>query len=258
MKSGKAKVSAAKSLKKEKSAKPKHAEHKQAKQKETSLKGIKSIETKLKSSSFHIDNRFKKFNLGVIEKNSEFYADFVENRLPQYQLTKFVTFLPSKAKVLVVGCAAGRDARYLTEEGYEVFGVDISKSLIAEAKKRAEGKSIKFEVMDLEALKFPDKSFDAVWCYNVLNFLPKEEMKHFFDGLGRILKTNGTLFVNALESDKGESEHVLECFEVAGEKLYHSYYTQFEIEEQLMNSGFEILNCVVFSKEIEAFARKIR
>lgn len=49
-------------------------------------------------------------------------------------LKKFIKLLPGKAKVLDVGCGGGQDSKFLTESGYTVFGIDVSKDMIKLAK----------------------------------------------------------------------------------------------------------------------------
>jgi SAM-dependent methyltransferase len=66
--------------------------------------------------------------------------------------------------VLDVGCGTGRMTSFLSEMGFEVVGVDISKSMLDVAKSRVAGADLVRATAN--ALPFVDKSFDtnvSIW-----------------------------------------------------------------------------------------------
>src|SRR3989344_1056829 len=71
----------------------------------------------------------------VYNKIAEIYAEYTKPRLLQFQLSHFVSLLPSKGKILDAGSGVGRDSAYLKEDGLEVVSVDLSEGMIKEAKK---------------------------------------------------------------------------------------------------------------------------
>lgn len=76
--------------------------------------------------------------------------------------------LPKGSKILDIGCGAGSVVEKLVKDGYDVYGIDIQK----EAIKRARSKGIKAQVHDLnKPLPFEDDFFDAIICYDVIDFL---------------------------------------------------------------------------------------
>jgi len=192
----------------------------------------------------------------VYERNLEFYVNWVEQRLPQYALTKFISMLPKKARVLDAGCAAGRDSRYIAEHGFSVTGIDISSNMIWEARRRASLAKlyIDFKAMDLEALNFNEESFDAVWCYGTLNHIRKADLKLAMKGFSRVLKKGGIIFI---EAEEGEGEKEVERNEILGERIICAFFSQLELEEALTTNGFEILSCIVDDNEINLFAKKL-
>ena len=68
-------------------------------------------------------------------------------------------FPPPPARVLDLGCGAGRTTIPLAALGYTVTGIDLSPELIAEGKERAP--TLDLRVMDASQLEFADQSFDA-------------------------------------------------------------------------------------------------
>jgi ubiquinone/menaquinone biosynthesis C-methylase UbiE len=79
-------------------------------------------------------------------------------------------------KLLDVGCGTGDDARQLAElvgpEGH-VFGVDQSRTMVDEAKKRCQGANLPLEyrIGDIMRLDFPDASFEGTRAERILQHL---------------------------------------------------------------------------------------
>lgn len=91
-------------------------------------------------------------------------------------------------RILDAGCGSGEISVLLQQRGYNVIGIDFSEVAVQLA--REAGVDAFQADFDLE-LKFPDKSFDAVICFDVL--------EHLFDPMNalaefrRILKDEGIL-----------------------------------------------------------------
>jgi ubiquinone/menaquinone biosynthesis C-methylase UbiE len=111
------------------------------------------------------------------------FVRFVDlaNTMPEIRAAKAVMLdalgLRGGATVLDVGCGTGDDARELARlvgpEGRAV-GVDASETMIAEARRRADGCGlhVDFEVTDAQHLPFPDDTFDACRTERVLSHVP--------------------------------------------------------------------------------------
>lgn len=106
------------------------------------------------------------------------------------------------ARLLDVGCGIGHDAFALGEtvgKKGQVIGIDASRLLLNEARKRAKELSINLEFClgDAQQLEFPDHTFDGCWASRVLMHLPnprKAACEMF-----RVLKSRGTIL--SLEAD---------------------------------------------------------
>ena len=73
-------------------------------------------------------------------------------------------------RVLEVGCGAGRFTEVLVSTGAEVVAVDASSAV--DACRETVGDRATVVQADLFALPFPEKSFDRVFCYGVLQHTP--------------------------------------------------------------------------------------
>ncbi|RJP75623.1 MAG: class I SAM-dependent methyltransferase [Desulfobacteraceae bacterium] len=87
-------------------------------------------------------------------------------------------------RILEIGCGAGHLTDYLLKNGFDAFGIDISKDLINYAQTTYLHK--KYILMDAQQIALPDNSFDIVLSFDVLEHLPRAE-KHI-DEVKRILK----------------------------------------------------------------------
>ena len=71
-------------------------------------------------------------------------------------------------KILDLGIGTGRFADPLQRVGFDVFGIDISKKMISNAK----GKGVKHLLLgDARSLPFKDKAFDATICIHLLHLI---------------------------------------------------------------------------------------
>ena len=95
-------------------------------------------------------------------------------------------------KVLEYGCGEGKRSLALARRGADVVGIDVSVEGIqqATAQARAEGLEDKltFEVMNAEALEFPNDHFDIVCGSGILHHLNLDSACH---ELARVLKPEG-------------------------------------------------------------------
>jgi len=94
-------------------------------------------------------------------------------------------------QVLEVGLGSGRNLKYYPA-GCSVTGIDNSKGMLEEARKKARGmKNVNLLLMDAERLEFPDRSFDYVVTTFVLCTIP--DPVQALKEMRRVLKPSGEL-----------------------------------------------------------------
>ena len=77
----------------------------------------------------------------------------------------------SGTRVLDAGCGSGAQCEWLSEQGAEVVGVDLSPAMVAEAQRRCRQRGT-FLVADLgEPLALGPRSIDGITCSLVLHYL---------------------------------------------------------------------------------------
>lgn len=139
------------------------------------------------------------------------YKEFKKSwgKILEPRLKRIAKEIPSVKglKVLDIGCGRGELVFWVARQGAkEVIGIDYSKAgikLAKEAKKHYPKKIqeiVKFKVMDAKGLKFPEKSFDAVFSIEVLEHLYQEELEIVLSEIYRILKKNGYFVIHTAPS----------------------------------------------------------
>lgn len=92
--------------------------------------------------------------------------------------------------VLDAGCGSGYGAFFMVVNGAKkVVGVDISESTIKYAKKHFIHDNLEFQIMDCTNLKFPEKCFDVVTSFEVIEHIPNYDI--YLSEIKRVLALNG-------------------------------------------------------------------
>jgi tellurite methyltransferase len=103
-------------------------------------------------------------------------------------------------RVLDAGCGAGRNLIYLLREGYEIFASDQNPDAIAQTRALVAAlaphlPAENFRLEPIEAISYPDATFDLVISSAVLHF--SRDDAHFdamLSNLWRVLKPGGLFF----------------------------------------------------------------
>lgn len=103
--------------------------------------------------------------------------------------------------ILDAGCGPGNISIPLALRGYRVRAFDLAPEMVAEARAAAAEHGLdaaRFAVRpgDVEQIPFPDGTFDAALCFNVLDFAPRPGVAlHEF---WRVLRPGGRLVLSTL------------------------------------------------------------
>jgi phosphatidylethanolamine/phosphatidyl-N-methylethanolamine N-methyltransferase len=98
--------------------------------------------------------------------------------------------------ILEVGVGTGLSMPFF-RKNVRLTGIDISAEMLAKAKRRAaamgHAKDWRLDVMDVEAMDFPDASFDAVLALYVASTV--QDLKSFGDEMRRVCKPGGEIII---------------------------------------------------------------
>jgi ubiquinone/menaquinone biosynthesis C-methylase UbiE len=111
-----------------------------------------------------------------------------------YRRIRPLLFESLSGRLLEVGVGTGRNFPFYPA-GCRVVGVDISPAMLARAKLRADrsAASIELKEMDVAALDFPDRSFDAAVAAFLFCVLSDVDQVAALRELGRVVKPGGII-----------------------------------------------------------------
>ena len=106
--------------------------------------------------------------------------------------------LPAGAKILEIGCGAGRFTLPLLRRGYCVVGTDVSEKSLAELAEFAKKENL-LSRLELKAMNFTQPvfidEFDAVLIGNVIHHFDPEKKQQIINNIIQALKPGGKIAV---------------------------------------------------------------
>lgn len=154
-------------------------------------------------------------------------------------LLRFAEEVKDRGSVCDMGCGPGHVARFLHEAGVNVFGLDLSAQMIAEARRLNPG--IEFRTGNMLALEVPGGSLAGITAFYAIVNIPLERVPAVFSEMFRVLSPGGLLL---LAFHLGEE--VLRPEELWGQPIAMEFYhlPLGPIRAQLAEAGFEIVEVV--------------
>ncbi len=183
------------------------------------------------------NNNYSKVTTKFYDKNLSEYIKNTKKLQDKEWINKFSKLLPKKSKVLDLGCGYGRDCKTFVELNFDTYGIDLSRKMVAKARKIA--KKAKFKVMNILELKFSDKFFDGVWCSASLLHISKKDLPNAINEIKRVLKENGLCYLSV---KLGKGEGMFKDKRYNNAKKFYSYYSEKEIKSLLNKNNFSIIN----------------
>ena len=101
---------------------------------------------------------------------------------------------PPGGKVLDIGCGTGTHLAVYADTGAELYGVDLSPSMLARAKARLGGRA-DLRVADAGELPFPDATFDLVIAASMLHELEPRTAEQIVAEVRRTLRPDGRFLI---------------------------------------------------------------
>lgn len=170
------------------------------------------------------------------DKNSNKYAESAEKSPPTEMIIEFMSKLPKSPSILDAGCGSGRDSRLLKKEGAKVVGIDISKGLLNEARKRSS--EIEYMIGDITAIPFSNNTFDGVWSHASLVHLEKiEDAEKAIHEFNRVLRTDGILHIFT-KKQEGDNKTDVVSDSLSNHDRFFRYYTESELRNLVETAGF--------------------
>jgi len=99
--------------------------------------------------------------------------------------------------VLDAGCGTGLLFEYIAEKATAVIGVDISRGILKEAKRKAKKyENVALIAADLDNMPFPYQTFDTIFAVTTIQNTPDPAFT--INEIGRVSKPNSNILITGL------------------------------------------------------------
>jgi len=140
--------------------------------------------------------------IAIIRENYDRIADEYARRMfreldgkpfDREQLTRFATSVQGRGAVCDMGCGPGHVARFLSDAGLDVFGLDLSPQMIAQAQRLSP--DIKFRQGNMLALDLADNTLAGISAFYAIVNIPAESLPRAVAEMHRVLQPSGLLLL---------------------------------------------------------------
>lgn len=121
------------------------------------------------------------------------FSELDNKPLDRELLSRFAAEVKGKGEVCDMGCGPGHVARYLRDQGTDVFGLDLSPGMVEEARRL--NPDISFRRGNMLALDLADASLAGMAAFYAIVHLPHEVLPQTFREMARVLKPEGRLLL---------------------------------------------------------------
>lgn len=147
----------------------------------------------------------------------------------------------SGKSILDVGCGNGRHTLELARRGFYPTGIDLSTSMLTQAKKITEAENLRLHLKHMDARKMNfERPFDAaiMLCEGGFSLMERDEMdEEILQSIFRALKPNGSLIMTA--------PNALFMFSQKSNRNFNAitFREEFKLEKTIPGGRTKILNC---------------
>lgn len=187
------------------------------------------------------------------KKNVDEMVHWEQGKLKKWE-ADVVRTLPRGARVLDIGCGMGREAFALSDMGFAVTGIDISREVIRQVTQsaREQGRGIPFLWYNGHHLPFDDASFDAalIWAQTFGLLYGGAYKREMLGECRRVLAPGGTLSFSGHDADYLAVHHP-KClnqgrfYPYANADIHWETFRETDLRAYAKDAGFTVTYCGV-------------
>ena len=140
-------------------------------------------------------------------------------------------------KTIDLGSGAGYGTHSLSKFAENVLGVDSSEEAVAYAARRYNAPNLRYEVGDVTNLPYPDESFEAAVCFEVIEYLQRPEA--LVEEALRLLREDGVFVVSTPDKQTYSNDrnyvnphHAKEMYPLEFRELLERHFRHVQIYRQ--------------------------
>jgi SAM-dependent methyltransferase len=194
------------------------------------------------------------YDRGADEYALRIYRELESKPFDRDLLIRFARATSGRGAVCDMGCGPGHVARFLRDAGADVFGLDLSTGMIAQA--RILNSDIEFRQGDMLELPLPDGALAGIAAFYSIVNLPAAWLEQVFRQMMRALAPGGLLLLVFHVGDE-----VLRPAELWGKPVSMEFFycETAAIEHKLRAAGFvieETMQRQPYAPEVEHQSRR--
>ena len=181
------------------------------------------------------------------------YEELQHKPLDRQLLDQFSARVRGNGLVCDLGCGPGHVARYLREQGAQIFGIDLSPELVQRARRLNPG--IEFQQGNIFALDAPEAAWAGIVAFYSIIHVPRPDHMVVFSEMRRVLQPGGLLLLAFHVGD--EIVHFDSLWDQTVSIDFH-FFRSDEVADSLRSAGFTVEEIVERDPyaEIEAQTRR--
>ncbi len=157
-------------------------------------------------------------------ENKIYSKDYKFKLKKDKKLLTDIKVITPPARILDLGCGDNGNLFELAKMGYEVTGIDISKTLITNLKNYAKSKNLKIKLIcrDIEKYNFT-KKYDIIIMTGILHFIPKSKIKELLKNIKAHTNKNGINIICAFREGDISQDNTSEGHYFKNKELFKIY-----------------------------------
>jgi SAM-dependent methyltransferase len=182
------------------------------------------------------------------------FHELDQKPLDRELLNRFAAAVAGRGECCDLGCGPGHVARYLSDAGSSIFGLDLSPRMVEQARRC--NPDITFREGNMLALDLADGSLAGIAAFYAIVNLPRETLPTVFREMHRVLQPDGLLLLAFHCGD--ETLHVDELWE-RQVSMDFFFFQPDAIRVELEAAGFfieEIIERGPYAPEVEHQSRR--
>ena len=132
-----------------------------------------------------------------LSKWNEIYSEGNIHEKPSQEIVNLVPRLKSDGvvEILDAGCGTGRHSNYLSDQGFKVYGIDVSSKAVKIAEANKQNDVVDYSVGSLIDLPFPPNSMDFILANHSLEYASDEDVRKSVKELDSVLRSGKPIFI---------------------------------------------------------------